>query len=644
MSRDLTSFFNPKSIAIIGASNTPGKVGAIAYKNILDSGYQGHVYPINPNVNEPGFSPSIISLSEVPDLVVIAIPAKLVIAELEKCGQIGAKNIVIFSAGFKEVGNHDLEQQLLAVADKYQLNILGPNCLGFASTQPPLNVTFGQVINNSSHLRLISQSGALATSIFDWCQSSHLGFNSIVTIGNKSVLNENDILSHWSSNPSPIGLYLESVSSGQEFIRLIHQLSEKQPVFILKPGKSSASAAAMSSHTGSIAGEDKVFDAAIADSGAIRCHDLEDFFHLSQAFAWNKSPQGPQVAIITNAGGPGVLATDSVAEFGLEMAKLPTSNPVDVLGDSLADRFSTALESVLQSRLSQSVLVILTPQLMTEIQKTAEIISQLASKYDQPIFCSFIGGQQVAAGREILNQHHLPNYDFPEQAIKTIAAMWQWQKWHANPPIKSQLTTKAEIPVPPSQIVSTIDEANSFAGINGWPVVLKLITPQLLHKADVGGVIINIRNSTELSTALDDMKQKIIRLTPQYSQPIQIQIQKQIVGGVEVILGLKRDSIFGPVFLFGAGGKYAEILDDHNLCLAPLSPQKAQELVKKSKVFKLLSGYRDDPAYDLEQLYQIISQFSQSLDDTQIKETEINPLIITHQGVWAVDTKVVLTA
>lgn len=639
MSRDLTSLFNPKSIAIIGASNTPGKVGAIVYKNILDSGYQSHVYPINPNIDKPEFFSNITSLPEVPDLVVIAIPAKLVIAELEKCGQFGAKNFVIFSAGFKEVGNHDLEQQLLNVANKYQLNILGPNCLGFASTNPPLNVTFGQVVNNPGKLNIISQSGALATSLFDWCQSTGLSFNSVVTIGNKSVINENNILEHWLTNPSPVGLYLESITSGESFIKIISQITPNNPVFILKPGKSKAASSAMSSHTGSIAGEDKVFDAAIVESGAIRCHELGDFFDLAQAFAWSKVPSSPRVAVITNAGGPAVLAADTIVESGLEMTKID-----DVLGDALADRFSSTLESILQSKLADSVLVILTPQLMTEVEKTAQIISQLSAKYSEPIFCSFIGGNKVADGQKILNEHHIPNYSFPERAIKVIAAMWQWQNWRTNVKINCLPTTTVDIPTPPSEIISTINEANSFASVNGWPVVLKLITPELLHKADVGGVIINIKDQSELSTAFDNMNQKIIKLSSQYSQPIQIQIQKQIIGGVEVILGLKRDPTFGPVLLFGAGGKYAEILNDHNLCLAQLSPEKAKELVKKSKVFKLLSGYRDDPAYDLDQLCQIISQFSQSLNDSRIKETEINPLIVTHQGIWAVDTKVVLTA
>ena len=393
MSRDLTKLFNPSSIAVIGASENPQKVGAIALKNIISSGYSGIIYPINPNVTNVGqlkFYSQIGNLPEVPDLVVIAIPAKFVIAELEKCGQFGVKDVVIFSAGFKEVGNHELEQQLLAVANKYQLNIIGPNCLGFTVTNPSLNVTFGEIIKTPGTLNIISQSGALATALFDWCQASGLGFNSVTTIGNKSILNENDILEHWLQHPSPIGLYLESVAAGQELVKIISKITPNNPVFILKPGKSKASASAMSSHTGSIAGEDKVFAAAIAESGAIRCHELGDFLDLAQAFSWTKAPLGPAVAIISNA-----------------------------------------------------------------------------------------------------------------------------------------------------------------------------------------------------------------------------------------------------------GGKYAEILDDHNLALAPLSVDKAKELVARSKVFKLLSGYRDDPAYNLEQLYQIISQFSRSLDNLQIMETEINPLIITHENVWAVDTKIV---
>ncbi len=712
MTRDLTGMFSPRSIAVIGASQTAQKVGAIALKNIIISGYKGRIYPINPKITTIGalkFYPDITSLPEIPDLAVIAIPANLVINELEKGGKHGVKNFVIFTAGFKEIGDSglQLEKQLIDVATRYQLNILGPNCLGFASTAPPLNVTFGQVIKDPGNLRLISQSGAIAASLFDWCQTTTLGFNDFITVGNKSVVNENDILSHWlpqlsqtlsTSTPGlssviPVGLYLESISNGQELVKIISQITPHHPVFILKPGKSPAAAAAMRSHTGAIAGEDRVLDAALTQSGAIRCQELGDFFDLSQAFAWENAPLGPQVAVISNAGGPAVLTTDTIAELGLEMAKLSPEtkqkllaslpriasiiNPIDVLGDALADRFGQALEIVLQDQAAQAIVVILTPQLMTQIEKTAKIIGQLSLKYPQPILCSFIGGNHTINGQKILNQCKIPTYPYPERAIKTIASMWNWQKWRQNhrlpstiPPVlpaqddtKKMLTdalaanqttldnqqadlllSAFDIPTPPTNIINSLEEVNQFTQKNGWPIVLKLSSSGLLHKSDVGGVITNIKSSSELTNALNQLTQKITELSKQYPQPMKVQVQKQIDTGVEVILGVKRDPTFGSVLLFGAGGKYAEILDDHNLWLLPLSQEDATRLVEHSKVYKLLSGFRDDPPYRLDQLYEIMVCLSQLVNEyPQIAEIEINPLIITHHGVWAVDPKVLLT-
>jgi len=704
MSRDLSKLFNPKSIAVVGASQFPEKVGAIALKNIIVSGYQGHLYPVNPNISNVGllkFYPSLSSLPEVPDLVVIAIPVNLVATILEECGLLGIKNVVIFSAGFKEAGKggQQLEKRLIETASHFQLNILGPNCLGFASTNPPLNVTFGQVISNISSLKFISQSGAIATSLSDWCQSTGLGYQNLITIGNKSVINENDILEYWLPQLNqatlplkPIGLYLESIAFGQNFIDILRQITPHNPVFILKPGKSLSSAAAMRSHTGAIAGEDRVFESAILEVGAIRCQEMGDFFDLAQAFAWKNVPQGPEVAVISNAGGPAVLTTDTISSLGLEMAKLDHStqkklleclprmasivNPVDVLGDALAERFGQALEIILQEKTVNSVLVVLTPQLMTQIEKTAEIIGKLSQKYPQPVFCSFIGGTQAADGQKILNQYKIPNYSFPEKAIKVIASMWQWQKWRQsqnhsspieikfpdNPEVNkildratgeklptlgnqesSQLMSAINIPTPPSKTINSLDEAIAFSQENSFPLVLKLSSPGLLHKSDIGGVVTNLNSETELNAAFEKMTSSIATLSKDFSQKIEIQIQKQISGGVEVILGIKRDPTFGPVLLFGAGGKLAEILDDSNLTLLPITLEKAKKLVRQSKIYKLLSGFRDDPPYELSQLFEIMSRLGQLINDyPQIREIEINPLIITHQGTWALDPKVLL--
>lgn len=701
MTRDLRGLFDPKSIAIIGASDVPTKVGSIALKNIILSGFAGKLYPVNPNVkNIEGlkFYTKVADLPEIPDLAVVAIPAAGVIGVMEECGEMGIKNLLIFSAGFKEIGATELEEKLVETARKYKLNILGPNCLGFASTTPPLNITFGQVVKNPGNLRLITQSGALASSLFDWCESTGLGFTDFVTIGNKSVVNENDVLQYWlpelkkvpevnlpgASKVVPVGMYLESIAQGEELRKLIGEISPINPVFVLKPGKSEVSKMAMHSHTGAMAGEDRVLEAALAQSGAIRCEELGDFFDLAMAFSWENAPTGPGVAVISNAGGPAVLATDTITKYGLQMAKLGQEtkdkllqflpriasimNPVDVLGDALADRFGQALEVLLQEKTVEAVVVIITPQLMTQMEKTAEIISQMSLKYKQPILCAFVGGNHTTEAQNILYKNKIPVYPFPERAIKAIAAMWQWQSGRTKEITTGEKVVELEknlavekmlveaignkqttldnlqadglmkvmgILTPAGGLVNSIEEANKFVEKNGWPVVLKLSTPGLLHKTEVGGVKVNINSMEKLTEAFEQLQQ---------TKQGKIQIQKQIEGGIEVILGVKRDPTFGTFCLFGAGGKFAELIDDHNLALCPLDTEYRKKLIEKSEIFKLLSGFRGEKPYELDQLYEVVTILGQMMETyPQIEEMEINPLIVTHQGVWAVDPKVILS-
>jgi acetyltransferase len=527
-------------------------------------------------------------------------------------------------------------------------------------------------------------------------------------MGNKAVVNENDVLEYWSSNNnppaaqeglssvSPIGLYLESIAGGTEFVRIASEISKTTPIFMLKPGKSKAAASAMHSHTGAIAGEDSVLDIALKQSGIVRCQELGEFFDLARAFTWENAPRGPRVAVVSNAGGPAVLSTDTINSVGLELAsfspetqaKLAASlpkmasylNPVDVLGDALADRFGQALDDVMQEPLVDAAIVILTPQLMTQIEKTAEIIGSLSKKYSQPVFCSFIGGTSTAIGEKILNQYKIPSFPFPEMAINTLAKMWQWQKWvieqsklgvETPTELNQNLDTvkniissaktayrknldnfeandvmsAAGIQTPPTLAVSDIPQSETFANGAGWPIVLKVSSPNLLHKADVGGVITHIHSSEELNIAWNTLSQKIEALDSETKKGVKIQAQKEISGGIEIIMGIKRDSNFGPVMLFGAGGKFAELFLDKNLHLLPITETSARQLIEGSKVFTLLKGFRGDPAYDIDPLIHAMIRLSELVKSTpDISEIEINPLIITHTGVWAVDSKVVLVA
>lgn len=708
MVKDLSLLFSPKSVAVIGASDSPQKVGAVVLKNIISSGFKGKIFPVNPNfesLTHLTCYKDVKSLPEVPDLAVIAIPAALNAGVLREIGETGIKNVISYAAGFKEAGidGEKLEAEITGICKKYGLNLLGPNCFGFVNNTVPLNVTFGNPSGKTGKLRFVVQSGALAASLFDWCSSQNIGFSQFVTLGNKTVLDENNVLQHLADTSSkdspdslnPIGLYLESISVGAQFLKITSQITKINPIFILKPGKSQASVSAMKSHTGSIAGEDYVLSAALDQAGILRCRTLQEFFDLSKAFSWSPLPQGPKVAIVSNAGGPAVISCDAVALESLEMAKfsketgeilarfLPRSagllNPIDVLGDALADRFGQAVETVLKEQEVHALVVILTPQVMTQISQTAEILGGLYEKYKKPIFCSFIGGNLVSEGEKILNALEIPNFRFPEQAIYALGQLWKFSKRRGAlvENTGSVRTTNNEVPVSTKQIVDSAvraghktldnfeanDLINSF-GISvpktakagsfedaikftldfGFPVVLKLSSPGLLHKKEIGGVITDIRNEDQLEVAWDALERRITHLDEDLREHVGVQIQKEVESGVEVIVGVKDDVTFGKVMLFGAGGGLAELVSDRNLHLLPVDLEGAKNLVMSSKVYSILKGGSHEPAYCLDKLYELMVDLGRLAGSVpEISEIEVNPVIVTLNGVWAVDAKAVLS-
>jgi len=686
---DISKLLNPNSIAIIGASNNPQKIGGIVVKNIIESGYQGKINPINPNQSSvqglPSF-PNITSLSATPDLAIFAVPSNVLLPLLVEAGEKGVKNILIFSAGFKEAGKEGtaLENSLLEISNKYQFNLLGPNCLGFVNNQAKLNATFGKVSNSLGNLRILSQSGAIATSFFDWAEKTQVGLNQFVTLGNKSVLNENHFLEYWSQNKTqePIGLYLESISAGPEFIKLCQKITVQAPIYIIKPGKTKGAVTAMMSHTGSLAGSNEVLEAALAESGIIRCESLQDFFNLSQYFSWQKAPEGQNLAIVSNAGGPAVISADAVEKYNLKLATLSEKttqkltellprmaglhNPVDILGDALADRYKIALEEIVKEETVDCVLVILTPQIMTEIEETAKIIGEISSKYHKPIICSFIGGGQIEAGETILNKYQIPNFDYPELALKTLGLAYQWTKYKKST-IYNQLSTTSYIPTfsisqvektlknqkpgllgpqitsyfleqsqinePSSIVTNDLNTAKEFAVQIGWPVVMKVASDNLLHKSDGGGVATNI-------DSLEKITKIWATLTPKSPN---LQIQKQIAQGQELIIGFKRDDVFGNTLFFGAGGKYVNLLKDKNLAIFPLTEAKLTNIIANSKIYPLLTGYRGEAALDTKKIISLCLKLGFIFEHlTNIKEMEINPVILNESGIYAVDTKIIL--
>jgi acetyltransferase len=704
MARELKELFYPKSVCVVGASQAAEKVGGILLRNIIRSKYSGEIFPVNPHaesIENLKCYPDINSLPSAPELAIVAIPAVGVNEILKQVGEKGIKNVVVVTAGFKEIGEEGLalERELIKISEQYGMNLLGPNCMGFINNLFPINATFGQSVNQVGNLRFMSQSGAIAASLFDWCSSTGLGLSEFVTLGNKAVLNENDILRYFQSQIAnegegihPIGLYLESISDGTEFLRLTSEIAKTNPLFIIKPGKTKAAAKAMQSHTGSIAGEDSVLDAAVAQAGVIRCQTLEEFFDAARAFSWESPPMGPRVAILSNAGGPAVITADAVEEEGLQVAGfdgpikdqlmkvLPrfasVVNPVDILGDALADRYAAAAEIILQTDEADSLMIILTPQVMTQIEKTAELIGGL-QKYKKPIFCAFMGGGLIAEGEKKLNELKIPVFRFPERAIAAIGMMRRWREHQETQKTageesgvfeinsgkigeiignarqnnqktldnfqSNEILGNAGISTPATAEVRDLKNAQEFAETHSWPVVLKFSAPGMLHKKDVGGVVTDISNNWQLEIVWDNFQRKISTLDQDLQKHVKVQIQKHILNGVEVIVGAKRDPNFGPVILFGAGGTYAELIGDRNLHLLPMNIAAARELVGRSKISKILKGYRGDPPYALDKLYEVIGRLAKIIESQpEITEIEINPLIVTLNNVWAVDGKVVL--
>ncbi|GIW57509.1 MAG: acyl-CoA synthetase [Candidatus Dojkabacteria bacterium] len=726
--KDLSKFFTPKSVAIIGASRDSKKVGRIIFENLLDWNFKGEIYLVNPNVREIlGYKcfADYSLLPVVPDLAVIAIPASFVIDTMHQIGRKGTKHVIIISAGFRESGEEGkiLEKSLIETAELYGIHIIGPNCLGVVSVEGNLNATFGSVSKYDGNLRFLSQSGAVATSFFDFAASQNLGFSHFVTLGNKANISEVDVLTYWfeerqkknfTNDPNlstnrPIGIYLEAIDDGISFINIAAQISLHDPIFILKPGKSQIGKKAMQSHTGSLAGEDSVLDAALKDAGIIRCEGLEDFFDLAKAFSWEEPPEGSGIAIISNAGGPAVVATDFIEKEGLRLAELSNStlqrlkralpegasihNPIDVLGDALAMRYFEALDAVLSQEDVYAAIVILTPQVMTEGYLTAEIIARLSDQHRKPILCSFMGGSHIVEAEKILNLHKIPNFRYPERAIRALGKMWQWRftsvkrslaiqslstgilnqdvssinfdavndlieigkkdpsaridnsrNFVLNSFLTDGIFDACGIKNPPSSPVNDIEDCFNFVQEHGSPVVLKLISPHLMHKTEYHAVKTGLYDPDQIRTAFNKLKNLAAKLEKKHGFHAVIQIQKQVMNGVELILGIKRDTSFGHVMMFGGGGIMADILQDVNLKLLPIDRFNAVELVENSKVYKLLAGFRGMKPYPVRKLFIVMERLSDLvLNFPEIAEIEVNPLILTYEDIWAVDGKAIVT-
>jgi len=682
------NFFCPRSVAIIGASREEGKVGNTIVENMINSGYKGNLFLINPRADKIHNIKCYKSILDTPidtDLVIIVIPSKYVSKVIEQCAEKNTKWAIIISAGFKESGikGAKMEKRLIEKAKYYGIRILGPNCLGIINSNCPINASFSPNMPKKGVIGFISQSGALGTAILDWARTNKIGLSKFVSLGNKADISENDLLEDWADDDKTkvITVYMEGVKNGKDFLRISSKVSKKKPVVIIKAGNTNAGAKAVSSHTGTLAGSSKAYDAAFKQAGVIRAKTIKDLFNYAIALSNQPLPKGKRIAIITNAGGPGIMATDACEENNITMANLKSEtidklkeflpetasfyNPIDVLGDALADRYRKTLEVVIKDKNIDAILILLTPQAMTQSLKTAMSIIEVVEKTKKkmPVFTSFMGGFEVKKGIDLLMRKGIPNFDIPEEAVYTLKVLMYYSDWISKKTdpivefdvnekkvkeifdicrndgrlelgeIESREILKAyKIDVPKAELARDVNEAKKITRKIGYPVVLKIVSPVILHKTDVGGIKIGIENEKELEENYDQILWNVKKHMPD-AKIRGILVQEMIKSKKETIIGMNRDPQFGPVVMFGLGGIYVEILKDVSFRIAPISRKVAKEMVEEIKTINLLKGTRGEKPSDIESIIEILIRFSQLVTDfPEIIEMDINPLFVKERG------------
>jgi len=694
---NLPALFAPKAVAVIGASAAPGKIGHIIVANLLSSGYAGKILPVNPAGGEILGLAVCKSVSELPeglDLAVVSVPPALVAAVVRELTQKKVRAAVIITAGFKEVGGEGLknEREIAALAKQAGMALLGPNSLGCINTAPPLNATFAPDYPLTGGIGFFSQSGALCIAILDWARGRGIGFSKFVSLGNKAVLDESHLLDYLGDDPdtSVIGGYMEGVEDGAAFLAAATRASARKPVIVIKAGGTAAGAKAASSHTGALAGSETTFEAACKQAGVIRVSSMEALFFIASAFATQPLPKGPNLGVVTNSGGPGILAADACERQGLVMAALhehtvaelksflppfaSAYNPVDIIGDGGASRYARALGAVAADPGVDALLVILTPTPKVEVELTAQAVIDLAGNTEKTILCCFIGETRVARARTMLRRANIPCFDFPDQAITALAAMYRHGLRRAAPsPVDvcyrrdKQRAAKVidaaidrgqselvefevqdilrayELPVPQTILARSSKEAGKAADKIGYPVVLKIASPQISHKSDVGGVIVGLQNAAAVREAFLTITARA-RQARREAHVLGCLVQQMAPGGAkEVIVGFSRDPQFGALVMFGLGGVYVEVLRDISFRLAPLTLSDAQEMVREIKSFPILRGVRGEPPVDLKAIEDILLTVSQlAVDFPRISEADFNPVLAGPGGALVADARLSL--
>jgi len=695
----LDFIFNPSSIAVIGASEDRRKVGHVIFKNLIEQGFKGKVYPVNVKRKEILGRKCYSSVKDIPDkidLAIIAIPAKGVLPVIKDCADQGVKGVVVITAGFREIGGEGikLEKEITKIVKEAKMKMVGPNCLGVINTFNNMNATFAPNLPPSGRVSFFSQSGALGVALIDWAIENDFGFNKFVSLGNKADLNETDFLEYFGNDPDTDVIlgYIEDIKDGKRFLEIAQKVAKIKPVIIIKSGSTEAGARAASSHTGALAGSDRALTEAFKKAGIIRVNGIKELFEMAEIFKVKKLPKGNRLLVITNAGGPGIIAADTADRLGIRLDpmskssieaivdKLPPTaslyNPIDVIGDATSERYKVVLEQAIKDEVVDGICVILTPQAVTDTENVAKEIININKISEKPIFTCFIGGKKVKSAVKILKSQQIPCYSDPSVAINSYRKLIDFsiiksKKEPEIPKIEILPENKEKVKLilevlenagvtsigdentteilslygfnfPKKALARTPEEAVEIAEKIGYPVVLKVSSPNILHKTDVGGVKLNLKNAEEVYNGFVDITLNVKRfMSSAYIKGVMV--YEMVTDGKEVILGVSYDKTFGHMIMFGLGGIYVEVLKDVSFRITPVSKEEAYEMIEEIKGSKILEGVRGEPPYDKENIVDKILRLSQLVTDFPIiKEVDINPYVVKHKGGIALDARMII--
>ncbi|MCR4418988.1 MAG: acetate--CoA ligase family protein [Clostridia bacterium] len=687
---------------MVGASNNPAKLGHAVVRNLVEGGYPGEVYPVNPKAGEILGRRACPSVEEVPgevDLAVVVIPAAGVLEVARRCGEKGVRFLVVISAGFREIGGEGArrEKELVDICRRYGMGLVGPNCLGVIDTYTPLNATFAPRMPRRGRIAFFSQSGALGTAILDWSLTVDLGFSRFVSLGNKAGLDEVDLMQESLADPRTqiVLCYLENVQDGGRFLSVSAEVTRRKPVLVIKSGVSEAGARAASSHTGALAGSDVAYDTAFAQAGLFRVRTLEQLFDFALAFSSQPLPRGNRLAVVTNAGGPGILASDAAEAEGLALARLRRQtitelgqglpreaslyNPVDVLGDASPERYTWALDRVAADPKVDMVLILLAPQAGSRPEETAQLIVEWRRQHqDKPLAAVFMGGASVEGAVERLKKADIPCYFSPERAVASLAALARYAARCRRamrapspcPPLSGRekarmaavldrvradrrvvlLASEAlavlesgGIPCAPSRLAAGPEDAVRAAEELGFPVVLKVASPHITHKTDVGGVRVGLESPDEVRRAYLEIMENVHRYLPR-AEVYGVEVQRLMPPGTELVVGFSRDLQFGPLLMFGLGGVYVNLLRDVSFRLTRgFGPAEAEEMIRETKAYTLLRGYRGEPPRDVAAVVETLCRVARLAEEfPEVVEMDINPLVAYERGLAALDAKMTI--